>query len=134
MANQQPTVNKLQALITTLQAKVTTLQHAAPAAAQAQVVFVDMPQTLGVDNLIDYSTILGKDFYNQGCAALYDKALTNGFNMIPGETGVFTEACQCKADSMGWTKGTKHFFHAGRVGYTQLQPVKSRLPLYNLFL
>jgi hypothetical protein len=92
-----------------LQAQV--LQNAAPAIqaapAAAQVVFADTPQTLGVDNLIDYSTKLGKGIYNHGCGALDDKAFTNGFNMIPNKTVVFVEALQCHADSMGWTKGTK---------------------------
>ena len=45
--------------------------------------------------------------YNQGCDLLDDKALTNGFNMTPNETVVFIEALERKADSMGWSKGTK---------------------------
>jgi hypothetical protein len=94
-----------------LQAQVLALQNAAPAVqaapAAAQVVFADTPQTLGVDNLIDYSTKLGKDIYNHGCGALDDKALTNGFSMTPGKTVVFVEAFQRHPDSMGWTKGTK---------------------------
>jgi hypothetical protein len=109
MANQQPTVADLQALIQTLQAQVLVLQNAAPAIqaapAAAQVVFADTPQMLGVDNLIDYSTKLGKDIYNHGCGALDDKALTNRFSMTPGKTVVFVEASQCHADSMGWTIG-----------------------------
>ncbi len=89
MANQQPTIAELQALITTLQRQVATLQNAAPAAqaapaaATTQVVFTETPQTLGVNDLIDYSTKRGKDIYNQGCEALNNKALTNGFNMTP---------------------------------------------------
>jgi hypothetical protein len=92
MANQQPTVADLQALIQMLQAQVLALQNAAPAVqiapAAAQVVFANTPQTLGIDNLIDYSTKLGKDIYNHGCGALDNKALTNGFNIIPNETVV----------------------------------------------
>jgi hypothetical protein len=111
MANQQPTVADLQSLIQTLQAQVLALQNAAlaiqAAPAAAQVVFADMPQTLGVDNLINHLTKLGKDIYNHGCGALDDKALTNGFNMIPNKTVVFLEALQRHANSMGWTKGTK---------------------------
>ena len=57
-----------------------------------------MPQTLGVDDLINYSTKRGKDIYNQGCDALDDKALTNGFNMTPNETVVFIQALERKAD------------------------------------
>ncbi len=64
-----------------------------------------MPQMLGIDNLINYSTKLGKDISNHGCGALNDKALTNGFNRIPNETIIFVEALQRHADSMGWTKG-----------------------------
>jgi hypothetical protein len=113
MANQPPTVKELQALIQTLQAEVAALQNAAPAAqaaptaATTQVVFVETSQTLGVDDLINYSTKRGKDIYNQGCKALDDKALTNGFNMTPNKTVVFIEALARKADSMGWSKGTK---------------------------
>ncbi len=60
MANQAPTVQELQALNTMLQAQVTALQNAAPAAQAApaaiamQVVFADSPQTLGVNDIIDY--------------------------------------------------------------------------------
>jgi hypothetical protein len=66
-----------------------------------------MPQTLGVNDLIDYSMKRGKDIYNQGCNALDNKAPTNGFNMTPNKTVVFIEALERKADSMSWSKGTK---------------------------
>ena len=49
----------------------------------------------------------GKDIHNQGCKALDDKALTNGFNMTPNKTVVFIKAFKRKADSIGWSKGTK---------------------------
>jgi hypothetical protein len=111
MANQQPIVAELQALIQTIQAQVLVLQNVAPAAqaapAAAQVVSANTPQMLGIDNLIDYSMKLGKDIYNHGCGALDDKALTDGFSMTPSETVVFVEAFQRNADLMGWTKGTK---------------------------
>jgi hypothetical protein len=113
MANQQPTVQDLQALIQALQAQVQALQNAAPAiqaapaAAATPVVFADTPQMLGVDDLIDYLTKRGQLIYNQRCKALDNKALTNGFNMIPNETVVFIEAFQRHANAMGWTKGTK---------------------------
>ena len=92
MANPAPTIAELQALIQTLQGQVAVLQNAAPAATAAPaaattaVVFAETPQTLGVDDLIDFSMKRGKDIYNQGCEALGDKALTNGFNMTPNET------------------------------------------------
>ncbi len=62
MATPAPTTAKLMAIITTLQAQIVALQNAAPAAAAAPpagaatVVFADMPQTLGANDLIDYST------------------------------------------------------------------------------
>jgi hypothetical protein len=113
MANQQPTVQELQAIIQVLQAQVQVLQNAAPAiqaapaAAAIPVVFADMLQMLGVDDLIDYLTKRGQMIYNQGCKALNDKALTNEFNMIPKKTVVFVESFQRHTDAMGWTKGTK---------------------------
>jgi hypothetical protein len=113
MANQQPTVQELQALIQALQAQVQALQNAAPAvqaapaAAATPVVFADTPQMLGLNDLIDYSTKRGQLIYDHGCKALNDKALTNVFNMIPNKTVVFVEAFQCHTDAMGRTKGTK---------------------------
>ncbi len=80
---------------------------AAPTAATPTVVFAETPQTLGVNDLIDYSTKRGKDTYYQGCKALDNNALINGFNMTPNETVVFIEALERKAESMGWSKGTK---------------------------
>jgi hypothetical protein len=81
-------INQLQADITALQAA----PAAAAAAAAATVVFADSPQTIGVDNIIDYSKKLGKGIDEKGCSALDDKALTDGFNMTPNETVVFVEA------------------------------------------
>jgi hypothetical protein len=113
MVNQQPTVQDLQALIQVLQAQVQALQNAAPAvqaapaAAATPVVFADMPQMPGIDDLINYLLKRGQLIYNQGCKALDNKALTNGFNMIPKETVVFIEAFQRHANAMSWTKGTK---------------------------
>jgi hypothetical protein len=113
MANQQPTVQDLQAFIQVLQAQVQALQNAAPAiqaapaAAATPVVCADMPQMLGVDDLIDYLTKSGQLIYDQGCKALDNKAHTNCFNMIPNKTVVFIEAFQCHTDAIGWTKGTK---------------------------
>ncbi len=52
---------KLLAVITQLQVQITALQNAAPVAAAAPpagaapVVFADMPQMLGANDLIDYS-------------------------------------------------------------------------------
>jgi hypothetical protein len=86
---------------------VAPVVQAAPAAAATPVVFTDMPQTLGVDDLIDYSTKRGQLIYDHGCAALNDKALTNGFNMIPNKTVIFVKTFQRHTDAMGWTKGTK---------------------------
>ncbi len=80
-----PTVADLQTLILQLQAQVAALETAATAAATAApaapaattaattvVVFADMPQTLGADDLIDYSPKRGSDIYKQGIAPLDD--------------------------------------------------------------
>jgi hypothetical protein len=80
--------------------------QAAPTAPQA-VVFADMPQTLGANEVIDYSSKRGSDIYKQGIAPLDDKALTDGFNMIAGQTVVFTKAFLNRANAMGWNKGSK---------------------------
>jgi hypothetical protein len=114
MAN-QPSVAELQALIQQLQTQVQALENAAamapivqaaPTAPQA-IVFADTPQTLGADELINYSSKQGSDIYKQGIAPLDDKALTNGFNMTAGQTVVFTEAFLNRATAMGWNKGSK---------------------------
>ena len=91
MAQQPPTMEQLLQLIQTLQAEVQTLQagaanasNVAPAnvqAAPAAVVFADTPSTLGVDNIINYKTKQGNAIFENGCKALDDKALTDGFNM-----------------------------------------------------
>jgi hypothetical protein len=111
----QPSVAELQALIQQLQTQVKALENAAAMAPIVQaapttpqaVVFVDMPQTLGADELIDYLLKRGSDIYKQGIAPLEDKALTNGFNMTAGQTVVFTEAFLNRATAMGWKKGSK---------------------------
>ncbi len=65
---------------------------AAPPTGAAPVVFADMLQTLGADDLIDYSTKRGSGIFEQGYKALDDKALTNGFAMTPNQTIIFVEA------------------------------------------
>jgi hypothetical protein len=62
MAAAAPTNAELMAIIINLQAQIAALHNAAPAAAAAPpagaapVVFVDTPQLLGADDLIDNST------------------------------------------------------------------------------
>jgi hypothetical protein len=79
MAAAAPTTAELLAIITQLQAQVTALQNAAPAAAAAPpvgadpVVFADMPQMLGADDLINYLMKRGSTIFKQGCKALDDK-------------------------------------------------------------
>ncbi len=107
MANPAPTIAELQALIQMLQGQVAALQNAAsaaaaaPAAAATAVVFTDTPQTLGAEDLINYSTKQGSDIYKQGIAPLDDKALTDGFAMTANQTIIFTEAFHSRATAMG---------------------------------
>ena len=117
MAQQPPTVDKLLRLIQTLQAQVQTLQTAAAnapnivaanvPAAPAAVVFADTPSTLGVDDIIDYKTKQGSAIFENGCKALNDKALTDGFNMSMSQSVVFIEAFSRKATLMGWNAGAR---------------------------
>jgi hypothetical protein len=73
MAAPAPTTAELMAITTTLQAQTVALQNAAPAATAAPpagaatVVFADMPQTLGTNDLIDYLTKQGSTIFKQGC-------------------------------------------------------------------
>jgi len=114
-----PSTAELQALILQLQAQVLALENAAAAAATVApaattttaapsvVVFTDTPQTLGAEDLIDYSSKQGLEIYKQGIAALDDKSLTDGFNMTANQTVAFTEAFLSRATAMGWNKGSK---------------------------
>ena len=70
---------RLLALIQELQNQVDTLNAAATTATTASVVFADTPNTLEVENIIDYKTKLGASIYERGCQALNNKALTKGF-------------------------------------------------------
>jgi hypothetical protein len=114
MAN-QPSAAELQALIQQLQIQVQALENAAatvptfqtaPTAPQA-VVFADMPQTLGANELINYLSKQWLDIYKQGIAPLDNKVLTYGFNMTAGQTVIFTKAFLNRATAMGWNKGSK---------------------------
>ncbi len=84
-----PTVKELSTLIVALQAQVNALR-AAPTA----VMFAETPQTMEVNNLINYSMKRGAEIYKQGCAPLNDKSLTKGFNMTPDQTVTFVKAFQ----------------------------------------
>ena len=116
-----PSVADLEALIQQLQAQVLALKLKNAAAAAATVapaattttaipsvvVFADMTQTLGAEDLIDYSSKRGSEIYKQGIAALDDKSLTDGFNMTANQTVIFTDAFLSRATAMGWNKGSK---------------------------
>ena len=101
MAAPAPTVEELLALIQQLQNQVNALNaaQAAPAAAAtaaiaAPVVFADTPNTLEVENVIDYKTKHGASIYERGCQALDDKAVTEGFSMSINQSVVFVEAME----------------------------------------
>ena len=107
MAQQAPTVQELLALIQELWAQANTLNAAATTATTATVVFADTPNTLEVENIIDYKAKQGASIYEQGCQALDNKALTEGFSMSINRSVIFVEALYCKASQMGWNQGSK---------------------------
>ena len=69
--------------------------------------FAVTPQVLNTKDLIDYLTKQGSAIFDQGCKALDDKALANGFAMTPDQTVIFVEAFYHCAVPMGWTQGSK---------------------------
>jgi hypothetical protein len=122
-AANNPTIAELSALVATLQQEIATLrqqqaqQPVAPAA--NPIVFADTPQTLKVENLIDYGTKRGAEIYRQGCAPLDDKSLTDGFNMTPDQVVTFIEAFHRHCTEMGWNNGNKNITSfTNRVGNT----------------
>jgi hypothetical protein len=131
MAAPAPTTAELMAIITMLQAQIVALQNAAPAAAAAPpagtatVVFADMPQTLGADDLIDYSTKRGSTIFEQACKSLDDKALTDGFAMTPNQTVIFVEAFHSHATTMGWNQGARQITLFANSAGRQIDIIKS---------
>jgi hypothetical protein len=79
----------------------------APPAGAAPVVFTDTPQTLGANDLFDYSMKRRSAILEQGCNALDGKALTNGFAMAPGQTVIFVEAFHRCATAVGWNQNAR---------------------------
>jgi hypothetical protein len=131
MAGPAPTTAELMATITTLQAQIVALQNAAPAAAAAPpsgaapVVFADMPQMLGTKDLINYSTKRGSTIFEQGCKALDNKALTNGFAMTPNQTVIFVEVFHHRATTMGWNQGSRQITLFANSAGCQVNIIKS---------
>ena len=108
-ANNAPTAEQFAQLL----AQVTTLQNELAALRNQQnqpnaVVFANTPQTLEVENLINYGSKREAEIYKQGCAPLDDKSLTDGFNMSPDQTVTFIEALQRRCTKTGWNAGTKN--------------------------
>jgi hypothetical protein len=61
---------------------------------------------MDANDLINYSTKSGTAIFEQGCKAIDDKALTDGFAMTPDQTVIFIKAFHCRATAMGWNQGT----------------------------
>jgi hypothetical protein len=109
---------------------------AAPPAGTALVIFADMPQMLGANDLINYLTKQRSAIFEQECKALDNKALTNGFAMTPNQTIISIEAFHHCATTMGWnqTSGrSPHLPTAPDVKSTSSRSTaKSMRPLSNL--
>ena len=126
-----PTNPKLMAIITQLQVQVDALHNTtpnaatAPPAGAAQVVFVDMLQTLGAVDLIDYSTKRGSAIFEQGCKALDDKALTDGFAMTPTQIIIFIKAFHYCATMMDWNQCTRQITMFTNSAGRQVDIIKS---------
>jgi hypothetical protein len=131
MAAPTPTTAKLMAIITMLQAQIVALQNAAPAAAAAppagaaNVVVANTPQTLGANDLIDYSTKRGSTIFKQGCKPLDDKALTDSFAMTPDQTVIFVKAFRHCATTMGWNQGAMQITSFANSASRQVDIIKS---------
>jgi hypothetical protein len=108
-----PTNAKFMTIIAQLQVQVNALQNTAPAAAAAPptgaapVDFADTPQTLVANDLIDYSMKRGSAIFEQGCKALNNKSLIDGFAMTPNQTVIFVQAFHHCATTVGWNQGTR---------------------------
>jgi hypothetical protein len=131
MAAATPTNPKLMAIIASLQVQIAALQNAAPAVAAAPpagvapVVFAVMPQTLGANDLINYLTKRGSAIFEQGCSALNDKTLTNGFAMTPNQTIIFVEAFHHCNTTMGWNQGARQITTFTNSAGQQVNIIKS---------
>jgi hypothetical protein len=131
MAAATPTTAKLLAIITQLQAQVTALQNATPAAAAAPpagaapVVFTDIPQMLGANDLINYLMKQGSAIFEQGCKTLDNKALTNGFAMTPDQTIIFVEAFHHPTTKIGWNQGARQITTFANSAGCQVDIIKS---------
>jgi hypothetical protein len=131
MATAAPTTAKLMAIITQLQALILALQNEASATAAASpagaapVVFANMLQMLGADNLIDYSTKRVSATFKQGCKALDNKALTDGFAMTPDQTAIFVEAFHHCTMTMGLNQGSRQITIFANSNGRQVGKIKS---------
>jgi hypothetical protein len=131
MAAPAPTTAKLMAIITTLQAQIVAFQNAAPAdaaappAGAATMVFADMPQMLGANDLINYLTKRGSSIFKQGCKPLNDKALTSGFAMTPNQTIIFLKAFHCPVMTMGLNEGAIQITSIANSAGLQVNIIKS---------
>jgi hypothetical protein len=126
-----PTTTELMAMISQLQEQNVALQNvtpaatAAPPAGAATVAFADMPHTLGTNDLINYLTKQGSPIFEQGCKALDNKALTNGFAMTPNQTVMFVKAFRNCATTKSWNQGARQIALFANSAGRQVDIIKS---------
>jgi hypothetical protein len=80
---------------------------------------------LGANDLINYLTKQGSAIFKQGCKALGNKALADGFAMTPDQTVIFIEAFHRHATMMGWNQGTRQITTFANSARCQVNIIKS---------
>jgi hypothetical protein len=80
---------------------------------------------LGANDLMNYLTKLGSAIFKQGCKALDNKPLTDGFAMTSNQTVIFVEAFHHCTTTMGWNQGPRQITTFTNSAGCQVNIIKS---------
>jgi cell division protein FtsB len=84
------------------------------AGADPLVTFASTPAMVNHQDLINYSTKVGRTIYNEGC-----EKLTTEFDMKSSGTAIYTTEIQAKCVKMGWHMGTQQIINfTNAAGFT----------------